>query len=160
LRKLEYELVAAQKELVALGIDPEKVSVSAPAVPPGPAVVEEIEEIDADDVEEVPRSNEPEAAKEDDGRAVTLSGSYKVKLPPYLSMDDVKAIQDGVTSAGNIAKKYASKRVSSGQAQPTNGMSDQKDKAHFLSRQIRWRQLCRSRQTRFGTFSTRSSTQS
>ncbi|KAK3076761.1 hypothetical protein LTS18_012136 [Coniosporium uncinatum] len=130
LQTLERELVAAQKELVALGVDPEKVSVTAPSAPPPrpavvelprSAVVEEIEEIDVDDVEEIPRSNEPEPAKEDDGRAVTLSGSYKVKLPPYLSMEDVKAIQDGVTSAGNIAKKYASKKIPSTQAQPVNG---------------------------------------
>ncbi|KAF1816777.1 hypothetical protein P152DRAFT_444972 [Eremomyces bilateralis CBS 781.70] len=63
--------------------------------------------IDEEEVEEIPRAEKPGDPSAQRDRSVTLSGTYQVRLPSNLSMDDVRAIQNGVTSAGNIARSLA-----------------------------------------------------
>lgn len=65
-----------------------------------------------DEVEEIRRTSVPGVVGASEGpqRAVSLSGNYKIRLPENLNINDVRAIQDGVTSVGNIARTIAAKR--------------------------------------------------
>ncbi|KAF2997036.1 hypothetical protein E8E13_000369 [Curvularia kusanoi] len=68
---------------------------------------------EAEDVEEIPRDR-PAAAESRPGggldRQVTLSGSYRIPLPPTLNPEDVKTIQSGVTAAQNVARSFLDQR--------------------------------------------------
>lgn len=63
-----------------------------------------------DDVEEVPRLNGPAVEGDKDGKAVTLSGSYRIPLPASVSMSDVRNIQSGIASAHAVARGFLDAR--------------------------------------------------
>ena len=63
-----------------------------------------------DDVEEVPRLNGPAVERDKDGKAVTLSGSYRIPLPASVSMSDVRNIQSGIASAHAVARGFLDAR--------------------------------------------------
>ena len=63
-----------------------------------------------DDVEEVPRLNGPAVEGDKDGKAVTLSGSYRIPLPASVNMSDVRNIQSGIASAHAVARGFLDAR--------------------------------------------------
>lgn len=63
-----------------------------------------------DDVEEVPRLSGPAVEGDKDGKAVTLSGSYRIPLPASVSMSDVRNIQSGIASAHAVARGFLDAR--------------------------------------------------
>ncbi|KAF2092645.1 hypothetical protein NA57DRAFT_82014 [Rhizodiscina lignyota] len=136
LAKLQEELVIAQNELAALrvkaAISPTPAaaptrSTQPPTATPSPrhdtrqnswprTRPRPKRDVDSDnDVEDVHRTGVPtvDGSDEPSQRAVTLSGNYKIRLPDSLNMNDVRAIQDGVASASNIARTLAANRASS-----------------------------------------------
>ncbi len=75
---------------------------------------------EADEEEEVPRVHSPtvETRGADAQRALTLSGNYKIPLPSGISLDDVRNIQSGISSANSLARTLLeSRRAASAQAQ-------------------------------------------
>ncbi|EON68452.1 hypothetical protein W97_07662 [Coniosporium apollinis CBS 100218] len=117
LQRLQEELEAARKELEAVrlvghgtpkGTSKSKADEPAQGESQQPGAVAEAREDEEsdDDAETILRSSPPAISPQSD-REATLSGSYSVRLPPSLSMNDVRAIQNGVTSAGNIARTLA-----------------------------------------------------
>jgi len=63
-----------------------------------------------DDVEEVPRLDGPAVEGDKDGKAVTLSGSYRIPLPASVSVSDVRNIQSGIASAHAVARGFLDAR--------------------------------------------------
>jgi hypothetical protein len=63
-----------------------------------------------DDVEEVPRLSGPAVEGDEDGKAVTLSGSYRIPLPASVSLSDVRNIQSGIASAHAVARGFLDAR--------------------------------------------------
>lgn len=63
-----------------------------------------------DDVEEVPRLSGPAVEGDKDGKAVTLSGSYRIPLPASVSMSDVRNIQSGIASAHAVTRGFLGAR--------------------------------------------------
>jgi len=61
-------------------------------------------------VEEIPRSNGPAVEGNKEGKAVTLSGSYRIPLPASVSMSDVRNIQSGIASAHAVARGFLDAR--------------------------------------------------
>ncbi|KAJ9662105.1 hypothetical protein H2201_006213 [Coniosporium apollinis] len=119
LQRLQEELEAARKELEAVKLvghgtpkgtpkpkADEPASAQGESQQPGAVTEAQEDEESDDDAETILRSSPPALSPHSD-REVTLSGSYSVRLPPSLSMKDVRAIQNGVTSAGNIARSLA-----------------------------------------------------
>ncbi|OCK80731.1 hypothetical protein K432DRAFT_381950 [Lepidopterella palustris CBS 459.81] len=100
LRRLENELEMARLDLA---------NASSPT---RPRVGRRVTSVDGD-VEELPRIESP-AVEEDgagrDGKAVTLSGSYRIPLPASVSMADVKSIQNGISSAQSVARSFLDAR--------------------------------------------------
>ncbi|KAL5408901.1 hypothetical protein PMIN03_006301 [Paraphaeosphaeria minitans] len=60
-------------------------------------------------IEEIPRGDGEEMLN-NEGRQVTLSGSYRIPLPATLDMKDVKTIQSGVSAAQNVARSFLEQR--------------------------------------------------
>ncbi|KAF1971069.1 hypothetical protein BU23DRAFT_556347 [Bimuria novae-zelandiae CBS 107.79] len=60
-------------------------------------------------IEEVPR-DPAEPLYDNEGRQVTLTGSYRIPLPSTLNMNDVKTIQSGVSAAQNVARSFLEQR--------------------------------------------------
>ncbi|KAK7181304.1 hypothetical protein PSPO01_12598 [Paraphaeosphaeria sporulosa] len=60
-------------------------------------------------IEEIPRGD-GEGILNNEGRQVTLSGSYRIPLPATLDMKDVKTIQSGVSAAQNVARSFLEQR--------------------------------------------------
>lgn len=123
LARLEAELQAAQTQLTRLKSSqqrPRKLDVTNPSSSAAAA------EPDADIVEEIPRTADPtveDAAG--NGRAVTLSGSYRIPLPSAVSVEDVQAIQRGVRSAGDVARSLIDASRASGlMRDPSRGATD------------------------------------
>ena len=63
----------------------------------------------SDGVEEVPRAADEELY-DDQGRQVTLTGSYRIPLPKSLDLKDVKTIQSGVSAAQKVAGAFLEQR--------------------------------------------------
>lgn len=64
---------------------------------------------DTEYIEEIPRGNGEETLN-NEGRQVTLTGSYRIPLPAKLDMKDVKTIQSGVSAAQNVARSFLEQR--------------------------------------------------
>ncbi|KAJ4356560.1 uncharacterized protein N0V89_004594 [Didymosphaeria variabile] len=64
---------------------------------------------DIDYIEEIPREGAEEMI-DNEGRQVTLTGSYRIPLPAKLDMKDVKTIQSGVSAAQNVARSFLEQR--------------------------------------------------
>ncbi|KAF2760745.1 hypothetical protein EJ05DRAFT_508001 [Pseudovirgaria hyperparasitica] len=98
-KKLEAELEAVRTELVELkhraDEDPGKSSAAG-----------------IDDAEDVPCASEPvvEELIAGPGKAVTLTGNYRIPLPANISLDDVRTIQSGINSANKIARGIVDSR--------------------------------------------------
>jgi hypothetical protein len=75
-------------------------------------VQQRVIDLDEEDVETIPRLDASVAEQ----RSVALTGNYKIPLPPNLSIDDVRAIQEGLNAAGSVAREIgAAIRTSSAQ---------------------------------------------
>ena len=103
LEKLQDELKGAQEELVALKAKDKK-SVSTAS-----EHVEKPKDND-DEVEDIPRTHDPGLMESQRprplGRAVTLSGSYRIPIPVSVSDADFDAISRGIRSAQTIARSF------------------------------------------------------
>lgn len=64
---------------------------------------------DTEYIEEIPRGDGEEILN-NEGRQVTLTGSYRIPLPAKLDMKDVKTIQSGVSAAQNVARSFLEQR--------------------------------------------------
>ncbi|KAL1606432.1 hypothetical protein SLS60_003836 [Paraconiothyrium brasiliense] len=85
---------------------------------------------DTDYIEEIPRG-EAEEMIDNEGRQVTLTGSYRIPLPAKLDMKDVKTIQSGVSAAQNVARSFLEQRravraTSASSNPPTPGAASSK----------------------------------
>ncbi|KIW03046.1 uncharacterized protein PV09_05698 [Verruconis gallopava] len=100
LRRLQRELDAAQSELLSLRAREESPS------RPGPG-----RGADDDGAEEIPRLQDPGVEVRRPrplGRAITLTGSYRIPLPVDVSSEDLDAIGRGIRSAQNVARSFIS----------------------------------------------------
>jgi hypothetical protein len=97
LQRLQDELKDAQEELVALR---DKKAAAASTSQPE----------EEDDVEDIPRIHGPGLVETQRprplGRAVTLSGSYRIPIPVNVTDSDFDAISKGIRSAQNIARSF------------------------------------------------------
>lgn len=75
---------------------------------------------DEEAIEEIPRAGGPNvgAVPDSNGKVVTLSGSYRVPLPDGVTMEDVKKIQSGLSSASALARNLGQAYRASRPAQP------------------------------------------
>lgn len=89
---------------------------------------------EADEEEEVPRVYSPTVETKgsaDAQRALTLSGNYKIPLPSGISLDDVRNIQSGISSANSLARTFLeARRTSSSQAQGQRARSSSANGRH------------------------------
>ena len=86
IERLEADLAVARRHLASYGAEDE-------------------------DVEEIARDAPGVQAKSAD-RKVTLTGNYRIPLPTSVNVDDVRSIQSGIASAGNVARSFLEQRRS------------------------------------------------
>ncbi|KAF2490092.1 hypothetical protein BU16DRAFT_553284 [Lophium mytilinum] len=111
LERLESELALARLDLATLST-----STRAPRPRPTASRVQSQEE----DIEDIPRGNIPSASdprpqparstSSANDRSVTLTGSYRIPLPPSVNIDDVRTIQSGIGAAQNVARSFLDSR--------------------------------------------------
>jgi hypothetical protein len=106
LERLQAELETARAELANLRVRNDNAK--------RPSVTRSSSQEDEDEVEEIPRLHGPGVERVPRprplGRAVTLSGSYRIPLPATVSDEDLKAIQKGISSAQNLARGFLDER--------------------------------------------------
>ncbi|KAF2806464.1 uncharacterized protein BDZ99DRAFT_466034 [Mytilinidion resinicola] len=121
LERLESELALARLDLATLST-----TSRAPRPRPSASRVQSQDE----DVEDIPRGSIPSAsdprprttrnASSANDRSVTLTGSYRIPLPPSVSIDDVRTIQSGIGAAQNVARSFLdSRRENAAKTGPT-----------------------------------------
>jgi len=103
LQDLQGQLQDAHEELLVLKERDKKRGTTSAA----PASLSDESE---DEVEDIPRSHDPALAQQHRprplGRAVTLSGSYRIPIPVNVSDADFDAISRGIKSAQSIARSF------------------------------------------------------
>jgi hypothetical protein len=81
-----------------------------------------VDDVEEDEIEEIVRER-PEPRSERERRGVTVVGSYRIPLPVGVSERDVQAVQRGLSSVSNIARRVMAEAKSSEGSGTVTGIS-------------------------------------
>ncbi|TLD29965.1 hypothetical protein E2P81_ATG06618 [Venturia nashicola] len=74
---------------------------------PYPSELDRVEELSDERIETISRSTAPAIGDLAEHNSVALKGSYKIPLPSTLSVDDVRAVRNGLAAASSVTREIA-----------------------------------------------------